>query len=46
MQFLTDRLDRLFADGRPGAAAFRNLGLRIVDSARLLKDALATHAMR
>jgi 2-octaprenylphenol hydroxylase len=46
MQFLTDRLDRLFADGRPGAAAFRNLGLRIVDSAPLLKDALATHAMR
>ena len=46
MQFLTDRLDRLFADGRPGAAAFRNLGLRLVDSMPAAKDALATRAMR
>ncbi|MGZ5570971.1 MAG: FAD-dependent monooxygenase [Usitatibacter sp.] len=46
MQFVTDRLDRLFADDRPGASAFRNLGLRLVESAPLIKDALATHAMR
>lgn len=46
MQFVTDRLDRLFADDRPGVAAFRNLGLRLVESAPMIKDALATHAMR
>jgi ubiquinone biosynthesis UbiH/UbiF/VisC/COQ6 family hydroxylase len=46
MQFVTDRLDRLFADDRPGVAAFRNLGLRLVESAPLIKDVLATRAMR
>lgn len=46
MQFVTDRLDRLFADGSPGVAALRNLGLRLVDAAPLIKDALAARAMR
>jgi 2-polyprenylphenol 6-hydroxylase len=46
MQFVTDQLDRLFAAQAPGAAAFRNLGLRLVESAPLIKDVLATHAMR
>ena len=46
MQFVTDQLDRLFAAQAPGAAAFRNLGLRLVESAPLIKDVLATRAMR
>lgn len=46
MQFVTNQLDRLFADNRPGAAGLRNLGLRLVDSAPLVKDALVTRAMR
>ena len=46
MQFVTDRLDRLFASGAPGASAFRNLGLKWVDSQPLIKGALGDRAMR
>ena len=40
MQFVTDRLDRLFASGKPGAYSLRNWGLRLVDSQEWAKDAL------
>ena len=46
MQFVTDRLDRLFASGRPGAFSLRNWGLSLVDSQEWAKDALAGRAMR
>ena len=46
MHFVTDRLDRLFASGAPGARRLRNLGLRLVDSQGWAKDALANRAMR
>ena len=46
MQFVTDRLDRLFASGAPGAAALRNAGMRLVDSQPWIKGLLATRAMR
>jgi ubiquinone biosynthesis UbiH/UbiF/VisC/COQ6 family hydroxylase len=46
MHFVTDRLDRLFASGTPGARRLRNLGLRLVDSQDWAKSALANRAMR
>jgi len=46
MQFVTDRLDRLFASGKPGAFSLRNWGLQLVDSQEWAKDALAARAMR
>jgi 2-polyprenylphenol 6-hydroxylase len=46
MQFVTDRLDRLFASGKPGAYSLRNWGLQLVDSQEWAKDALAARAMR
>lgn len=46
MQFVTDGLDRIFAEGRPGAAALANLGLALVDSLPWAKRALAARAMR
>src|SRR5947199_10252790 len=46
MHFVTDRLDRLFASGTPGARRLRNLGLRLVDSQDWAKAALANRAMR
>ncbi|HUQ27904.1 MAG TPA: FAD-dependent monooxygenase [Usitatibacter sp.] len=46
MHFVTDRLDRLFASGTPGARRLRNLGLKLVDSQDWAKSALANRAMR
>jgi 2-polyprenylphenol 6-hydroxylase len=46
MHFVTDRLDRLFASGAPGARRLRNLGLRLVEGQGWAKDALASRAMR
>jgi ubiquinone biosynthesis UbiH/UbiF/VisC/COQ6 family hydroxylase len=46
MQFVTHRLDRLFASEGPGASWLRNTGLAIVDSQRWAKRALAARAMR
>jgi ubiquinone biosynthesis UbiH/UbiF/VisC/COQ6 family hydroxylase len=46
MHFVTDRLDRLFASGAPGARRLRNLGLRLVEGQGWAKDALANRAMR
>ena len=46
MQFVTDRLDRLFASDAPGASWLRNTGLRAVDSQPWIKAALASRAMR
>ena len=46
MQFLTDRLEWLFAIDAPLAGAVRNAGLRAVGAAAWAKRALATHAMR
>jgi ubiquinone biosynthesis UbiH/UbiF/VisC/COQ6 family hydroxylase len=46
MHFVTDRLDRLFASGTPGARRLRNLGLRLVDAQGWAKSALANRAMR
>jgi 2-octaprenylphenol hydroxylase len=46
MHFVTDRLDRLFASGTPGARRLRNLGLRLVDTQDWAKSALANRAMR
>ena len=46
MHFVTDRLDKLFGSGAPGARVIRNLGLRLVDSQPLVKDALSDRAMR
>jgi 2-polyprenylphenol 6-hydroxylase len=46
MQFVTDGLDRLFATGKPGAYALRNLGLGLVESQGWAKSALASRAMR
>lgn len=46
MQFVTDRLDKLFASGTPGLRTFRNLGLKLVDSQEWARDALVRHAMR
>ncbi len=46
MQWVTDGLDRLFATGRPGAYALRNLGLGLVQSQPWARHALARRAMR
>jgi len=46
MQFVTDRLDKLFAGEGPGLAALRNTGLDLVDGQGWIKGALAGRAMR
>jgi ubiquinone biosynthesis UbiH/UbiF/VisC/COQ6 family hydroxylase len=46
MHFVTDGLDKLFGSGDRGARAFRNLGLRLVDSQPWAKAALVQRAMR
>jgi 2-polyprenylphenol 6-hydroxylase len=46
MQFVTDGLERLFATGKPGAYALRNLGLGLVQTQGWAKSALASRAMR
>ena len=46
MQFVTDRLDRLFAAEGRGASWLRNAGLRMVDSQRWAKAVLTGRAMR
>jgi 2-octaprenylphenol hydroxylase len=46
MQLVTYGLDRLFAAERPGVAALRGAGLRMVDRAAWAKRLLATRAMR
>ncbi len=46
MHFVTDGLDKLFGSGERGARAFRNLGLRLVDSQPWAKTALVRRAMR
>lgn len=46
MQFVTDRLDKLFAGEAPGLAFLRNAGLDLVDGQSLIKNALAGRAMR
>ena len=46
MQFVTDRLDKLFAGEAPGLSFLRNAGLDLVDGQSLIKNALAGRAMR
>src|SRR5690606_26133713 len=46
MQFMTDRLDRLFAAGGRPASLLRNAGLRLVDATPWAKRVLAARAMR
>ena len=46
MQFVTDRLDRLFAAEGSGASWLRNAGLQIVDSQGWAKAVLSDRAMR
>jgi ubiquinone biosynthesis UbiH/UbiF/VisC/COQ6 family hydroxylase len=46
MQFVTDRLDRLFASEGKAASWLRNAGLQLVDSQPWAKGALAERAMR
>lgn len=46
MQFVTDRLDRLFAADLPGAALLRNAGMGLVDRQGWLKGLLTDRAMR
>jgi ubiquinone biosynthesis UbiH/UbiF/VisC/COQ6 family hydroxylase len=46
MQFVTDRLDRLFGSTKPGVFTLRNLGLDLVDGQPLIKGTLAGRAMR
>lgn len=46
MQFVTDRLDQLFASDAPGAAAARNAGLRMVQSQPWIKGLLSARAVR
>ena len=46
MQFVTDRLDQLFATDTPGAAALRNAGLRVVQAQPWIKGMLSGRAMR
>jgi 2-polyprenylphenol 6-hydroxylase len=46
MQFVTDRLDRLFGSSKPGLFTLRNLGLDLVDGQPLIKSTLAGRAMR
>lgn len=46
MQFVTDRLDQLFATDVPGAAMLRNAGLRMVQAQPWIKGMLSGRAMR
>lgn len=46
MQFVTRRLDQLFASQTPGASAARNAGLRLVESQPWMKGLLSGRAMR
>lgn len=46
MQFVTDRLDQLFATDVPGAAILRNAGLRMVQAQPWIKGMLSGRAMR
>lgn len=46
MQFVTDRLDKLFASDGPGLFTLRNAGLDAVDAQGWIKNALAGRAMR
>ena len=46
MQFLTDRLDQLFAADMPGAALLRNAGMGLLDRQGWLKGLLTDRAMR
>jgi 2-polyprenyl-6-methoxyphenol hydroxylase-like FAD-dependent oxidoreductase len=46
MQFVTDRLDQLFATDAPGAATLRNAGLRMVQAQPWIKGLLSGRAMR
>lgn len=46
MQFVTDRLDRLFAAEGEGASWLRNAGMRMVEAQPWAKGALAGRAMR
>lgn len=46
MQFVTDRLDQLFAADVPGAASLRNAGLRLVQAQPWIKGMLSGRAMR
>lgn len=46
MQFVTDRLDRLFASEGQGASWLRNAGLQLVEAQPWAKAALAGRAMR
>lgn len=46
MQFVTDRLDQLFATDVPGAASLRNAGLRMVQAQPWIKGVLSGRAMR
>ncbi|MGE5096015.1 MAG: FAD-dependent monooxygenase [Betaproteobacteria bacterium] len=46
MQFVTDRLDKLFASEVPGASAVRNTGLDLVERMGWIKNTLAGRAMR
>lgn len=45
MQFVTDRLDQLFASEAPGVSALRNAGLRMVQAQPWLKGLLSGRAM-
>lgn len=46
MQYLTDRLDALFASDRPLVGDLRNAGLRMVESQSWIKGLLGDRAMR
>ncbi len=46
MQFVTDSLDKLFSAEGKRASWLRDAGLRLVDGQSLLKEALASRAMR
>jgi ubiquinone biosynthesis UbiH/UbiF/VisC/COQ6 family hydroxylase len=46
MQFVTDRLDKLFAGNAPALSMLRNAGMGLVDRQGWIKNALAGRAMR
>jgi ubiquinone biosynthesis UbiH/UbiF/VisC/COQ6 family hydroxylase len=46
MQFVTDRLDKLFAGHAPALSLLRNAGMDLVDRQGWIKNALAGRAMR
>lgn len=46
MQFVTDRLDKLFASGTPAMSLLRNAGMDLVDRQGWIKGLLAGRAMR